>query len=385
MGVLIAAASLHLPDGSGPGWLEVDDDLGTIASVGRGRPRRDPDEELDGILAPGLIDAQINGAYGADFATATDADWERIVDTLPRTGVTAIVPTFITAPVEDLAEQVREYARQRGRLSGRPGAARLLPAHVEGPFLAEICRGAHRAECLTDPTPELVETLVTAGGEHLGYVTVAPERRGAIAAIERFVAAGVRVSVGHSDADAVTVARAADAGATLVTHLFNAQSPLRHRDPGVVGAALTDSRLTAGLIADLHHVDPIAIRIAFAAADGRIMLVTDNVSAFGMDAGDYLLGGEPLTVRDGRPPLRADGTIAGAAVRLDTCIGNVVREAGVEPATAIDAATRVPAAAIGQPAAGVIEPGAPADLVLLDGSTFAAKRTWIAGREIGTA
>lgn len=112
------------------------------------------------------------------------------------------------------------------------------------------------------------------------------------------------------------------------------------------------------------------------------MLVTDNVSAFGMDEGDYVLGGEPLTVRDGAPPLRADGTIAGAAVRLDTCIGNVVREAGVEPAVAIDAATRVPAAAIGRPGSGVIEPGASADLVLLDASTFSATRTWIAGRSV---
>jgi len=381
VGVLIAATSLHLPDGSGPGWLEIDDGLGTITSVGRGMPRREPDETLVGTLAPGLVDAQINGAYGADFAAATDADWERIVDMLPSTGVTAIVPTFITAPVDELAEQLRGYARQRERLAGRPGAARLLPAHVEGPFLAEACRGAHRAECLTDPTPERVETLVAAAGAHLGYVTVAPERLGAIDAIERFVAAGVRVSVGHSDADAGTVTRAADAGATLVTHVFNAQRPLRHRDPGVVGAALTDTRLTAGLIADLHHVDPIAIRVAFAAAEGRIMLVTDNVSAFGMDAGEYVLGGEPLTVRDGEPPLRADGTIAGAAVRLDTCIGNVVRDAGVDPGDAIDAATRVPARAVGS-GSGAIEPGAPADLVLLDSSTFRATRTWIAGRSV---
>lgn len=379
MGHLIAAARLHTPDGDGPGWVDIDRESGTITAVGSGAPRRDPDDWVDGLLAPGLVDAQLNGAFGSDFADADDADWERIVAALPRHGVTAVVPTFITAPVADLAEQLGEYRRVRERLAGRDGAARLLPAHVEGPFLAADRRGAHRVEHLLDPTTVDVDELVAAGSDSLGYVTLAPERVGGLDAVRRFVAAGVRVSVGHSDADAATVSRAADAGASLVTHLFNAQRPFAHRDPGVSGVALTDRRLTVGVVADLHHVDPIAIDVAFRCAPGRVMLVTDGIAALGMPAGEYVLGGEPVTVAEGSPPMRRDGTIAGAAVPLDACVGNVVRTAGVSRHAAVEAATAVPARAVGALGSGVIRVGAHADLVELDPDDLSARATWIGG------
>ncbi len=254
---------------------------------------------------------------------------------------------------------------------------RLLPCHVEGPFLAPTRRGAHREELLVDPTPERINALIEAGGESLGYVTLAPERDGALDAIATFVAAGVRVSVGHSDADAATVSLAADAGATLVTHLFNAQSPLMPRKPGVVGAALADPRLTLGLIADLHHVEAEAIRLTFAAADGRVMLVTDNVSAFGMPPGEYELGGQTLSVTEGQPPLRADGTLAGAAVRLDDCVANAVAS-GASVDQAIAAVTRVPADALGLADLGHLRTGATADFVVLD-AALRTKQAWIGG------
>lgn len=382
MGHLISArAVVDVDVDLEPGWVEIEG--GTIVASGTGVPPRAADEHHEGILAPGLIDAQINGAYGADFAVARDDDWERIVDGLAATGVTAIAPTFITAPVDDLVEQLRAYSRQRARLADRRGATRLLPAHVEGPFLSAACKGAHREHCLVDPTPERVDALIEAGGADLGYVTMAPERAGGIAAIERFVAAGVRVSIGHSDADDATVTRAVDAGATLVTHLYNAQRPLRHRDGGVVGVALTDDRLAPGLIADLHHVDPIALRVAFACAADRIMLVTDNLATFAMAPGRYELGGEPVVIVEGQPARRDDGTIAGAAVRLDACIGNVVRVAGVDPAAAIRAASTVPARALGAPESGTLAAGTPADLVVLDPVRFQVTSTWIGGVRVG--
>lgn len=382
MGHLISATSVvDLTLDLEPGWVEIED--GVIVGSGTGAPPRPADEHHEAILAPGLIDAQINGAYGADFAAATDQDWDRIVVGLAATGVTAIAPTFITAPIEDLTAQLREFGRQRVRLADRPGATRLLGAHVEGPFISAACKGAHRESYLVDPTPERVEALLAAGGEDLGYVTLAPERSGAIEAIERLVAAGVRVSIGHSDADDRTATRAVEAGATLVTHLYNAQRPLRHRDGGVVGVALTDDRLTPGLIADLHHVDPIALRIAFAAAGSRIMLVTDDLSTFGMPSGRYTLGGEPVILADGEPARRDDGTIAGAAVRLDACIANVVHHAGVDPATAVRAASTVPAFALGAPELGTLAVGTPADLVVLDPRTYAVQHTWVAGQRVG--
>ena len=147
----------------------------------------------------------------------------------------------------------------------------------------------------------------------LRLVTLAPERDGALAAITRLTGAGIVVSVGHSDATAAQVARAADHGARMVTHLFNAQRPMHHREPGVVGQALTDQRLTSGLIADMHHVSPQVCVLAFRAAPGRIAAVTDAAACAGMPPGSYQLGGEQILLPpgDGQPPVRSDGTMAG--------------------------------------------------------------------------
>jgi N-acetylglucosamine-6-phosphate deacetylase len=375
--LLVSASSVHgISDQSGPGWIHVVD--GQIVASGHGEPPREPDLHHEGILAPGLIDAQINGAYGADFAAADDDDWTRIVTSLPETGVTAIVPTFITATIEQDVADLHVYA---DRLAVTHEGTRLLPCHVEGPFLAPTRRGAHREDLLIDPTPERVQALIDAGGDALGYVTLAPERDGAMAAIKAFTAAGVRVAVGHSDASATTVNGAVDAGATLVTHLFNAQSPLLPREPGVVGAGLANPGLTLGLIADLHHVNAEAIRLTFAAARGRVMLVTDNVSAFGMPPGEYDLGGQTVVVVEDDPARREDGTIAGATARLDTCVANAVAS-GVPLDEAIAAATSVPAQALGHVQLGHLRPGAAADFVLLGAEDLRTQQTWIRGAKV---
>lgn len=366
-----------------PGWIRIDG--GRVSALGAGRPAGDGRADLglaSGVLVPGLVDAQVNGAFGVDFAEADDRDWVDVLRALPGTGVTSVVPTFITAPVPELAAALRRLGALLPSLAALPKLARVLAAHVEGPFLSERRRGAHRIECLKDPTPEDIDLLLDAGaGGVLGYLTLAPERDGATAAVERLVARGVRVSIGHTDADEATVHAAADAGATLVTHLYNAQRPLRHRDPGAVGAALVDDRLTCGLIVDGHHVMPAAVRIAFRCKPGRIMLVTDAVAALGMPQGTYLLGGQELTVREGEPPRRADGTIAGAAGRLDDAIALTVA-AGVPLREAVEAATRVPADAMGRPDLGRLTPGGPADLVWLDADgphPLRARATWIGG------
>jgi N-acetylglucosamine-6-phosphate deacetylase len=368
-------------DASDAGWIEIDGDR--IIDAGRGTPPRTPDVVLtDGILAPGLIDAQINGAFSVDFADADADDVRGVAERMLSTGVTSMVPTFITATVEQLVEQVSRYdaARQTSNASG--SAARLLPAHVEGPFLSPRRRGAHREALLVDPTPERVAPLI-ALADAISYVTLAPEREGALRAIADLVAAGIRVAVGHSDATDDQVRSAADAGATLVTHLYNAQSPFHHRAPGVVGAALTDPRLTVGMIVDGHHVEPAAVRLAFAAAAGRVMLVTDAVAALGMPPGVYELGGDQLEVIAGSPPLRADGTIAGADEPLDANVGHAV-DFGIDLVDAIRAATRTPADALGLTDLGRLEPGARADLVLL-GDDLRARTTWLGGTQVWSA
>ncbi|MCC5949979.1 MAG: N-acetylglucosamine-6-phosphate deacetylase [Nitriliruptoraceae bacterium] len=359
------------------GWVQVE---GTrIVAVGTGSPPLTAGRRVElpeGTLSPGLVDAQCNGAFGHDLVDADLAGWHEVATRLPSTGVTAVVPTFITAPVATLADALRRFRHLDRQLEG-PGLARRLGVHLEGPFLAPTRRGAHREQDLVDPDPTAIDTLLDAADGALTYVTLAPERRGAIAAIERLAAAGVSVAVGHSDATDAQVGAAADAGARLVTHLYNAQRPLHHRDPGVVGAALTDPRLTSGLIVDLHHVHPHAVLLAFTAATGRIMLVTDAIAALGMPPGRFELGGEEVHLEADRPPRRSDGAIAGSALAIDAAVRNAVA-IGIPLATALTAATRIPATALGHPELGRLAPGAPADLVWLDDGLHVAA-TWVDG------
>jgi N-acetylglucosamine-6-phosphate deacetylase len=356
-----------------PGYVRVED--GVITDAGEGVPPGANVHLADGLLAPGLVDLQVNGFFGHDMVDAGETGWREVVTRLPETGVTSFLPTFITAPVATQAEALR---RTRDLLPKLPPGTRVLGVHLEGPFLSEKRKGAHNAAHLTDPTPEAVETLLETGLVKL--VTLAPERNGALAAIRRLTDAGVLVSVGHSDATAAQTAAAADAGARKVTHIFNAQSGVHHRDPGVAVQALIDDRLHPGLILDLHHVGPEAARLVFRAAAGRVVLVTDAASAAGMPPGTYELGGEPITMPEQGPPLRADGTIAGSGLRLDEAVGNAIG-LGLDPAAAVDAATRVPADLIGRPDLGRIAPGAAADLVWL-GPDHRARTTWINGQEL---
>jgi N-acetylglucosamine-6-phosphate deacetylase len=354
-----------------PGFVRIAD--GVITDVGAGRPGDTPDLTLSGgTLAPGLIDLQVNGYFGHDMVDADEAGWHAVVSRLPETGVTAFLPTFITAPVETLAAALRRTERL---LPGLPPGTRVLGVHLEGPFLSERRRGAHNPDWLTDPTADALRTLLETGLVRL--VTLAPERAGGLDAVRALAGAGVLVSVGHSDATADQVAEAVTAGARMVTHLFNGQSGVDHRKPGVAAQALADPRLCPGLIVDLHHVSGVVCRLAFAAAGDRIVLVTDAAAAAGMPPGRYELGGMPIDLPAAGPPCRADGTLAGSALRLDAAIGNVVG-LGVELTAAVDAATRVPADLIGRPDLGRIAPGAAADLVWL-GDDLRARTTWVAG------
>jgi len=257
----------------------------------------------------------------------------------------------------------------------------VLGVHLEGPFLAPARRGAHNPAWLVPPAPAAVGELLAAGAGVLRLVTLAPELDGGLAAVRQLAAAGTVVSVGHSDATAAQVAAAADAGARMVTHLYNAQRPLHHREPGVVGQALADARLTSGLIADLVHVSAQACLIAFAAAPGRICLVTDAAACAGLPPGDYLLGGEPIRLAPGAAaPVRPDGTLAGSALRMDRAVANLV-SAGAGLAAAVAAATRVPADLIGEPGLGRLAPGARADLAWLDGD-LRTRGTWVGGEQV---
>jgi N-acetylglucosamine-6-phosphate deacetylase len=264
-----------------PGYVAVAG--GRVTEVGEGPPPRAPDLTLaDGVLVPGLVDLQVNGYYGVDLADTDPDGWARVVQRLPETGATAFLPTYITAPLPRLAGALRLGKKI---VSGLPGGARVLGIHLEGPFLSPVKAGAHRREWIVPPSPAAIAELLAAGQGMLRLMTLAPEAEGALPAVAALAEAGVLVSVGHSDATARQVSDAASAGARMVTHLFDAQRGLHHREPGVAGQALADQRLTSGLIVDLRHVVAEVCGIAFAAAPGRICLVTDAAACAGMPPG----------------------------------------------------------------------------------------------------
>jgi len=377
--VLVTAPLVVTADAGGrilqPGYVTVAG--GRVMAVAPGQPPRAPDIELPaGALLPGFVDLQVNGYFGVEFQNASADGWVKVATGLPQTGTTAVLPTFVTAPPGGLGQALRAAAALIPALPQR--AARVLGVHAEGPFIAPARRGAHNEAWIAEPTPAAVDDMLEAGQEVLRLVTLAPERDGAMAAIGRLTDAGVGVSIGHSDATARQVAEAADRGARMVTHLFNALRPLHHREPGIVGQALADPRLSSGLITDMHHVAPQVCVLAFRAAPGRICAVTDAAACAGMPPGRYLLGGEPIELpRDGEPPVRADGTLAGSALRMDVGVKNMVAS-GIGLAEAVAAASRVPADLIGRPDLGRIAPGARADLAWL-GDDLRTRATWIGG------
>ena len=337
----------------------------------------------DGVLTAGLVDVQINGAFGVDFSSADETGWDRVAAALPGTGVTSFQPTYITAPLGALISGLDTAIEARKRQSDddHRGSARILGVHLEGPFLSPVRHGVHETRYLVEPTTEAIDRLLNAPGrEILTMVTLAPELPGALDAVRRLTSAGIRVSVGHTDATAAQITAAADAGASLVTHIFNAQRGLAHREPGVPGATMADRRFYCGLIADLHHVVPEICNLVWRGARGRVVLVTDAIAAAGMPPGEYELSGIPVVLSRDGVPRNADGTIAGSALTLDLAVRNMI-SLGLPAAQVVEAASRVPADALGRTDLGRIAVGARADLVWWS-DDFHPRRTWVDGREV---
>ena len=343
------------------GDVEVAD--GVVAAVGLpGRGR--------GIAAPGFVDLQVNGFAGVDFMRADAADFRRAAEAVVQTGVTAFQPTLITASEEDLTRAIGEVPPNDN------GAARILGVHLEGPFLSPARLGAHDGANRRDPDLDLAERLIDAGP--VRYMTLAPELPGALDLIRFLRSRGVTVSLGHTDATAEEAAAAFRAGATTVTHLFNAMRPFRHRDPGVVGAALVRPEVVVQLILDGNHVAPETARVAWAAAAGRIALVTDAIAAAGAGDGSYSFGDGEVSV-DGGVARRADGVLAGSSATMLDAVRNLCA-LGVSPAEALSAASAVPARVLGRDDLGTIAPGSRADVLVLDDS-LELRRVVLAGKE----
>jgi N-acetylglucosamine-6-phosphate deacetylase len=329
-----------------------------------------------GLLVPGFIDLQVNGGGGAQFnLTPTVTAIETICKTYVRFGTTGYLPTFITDTREKTAEAIAAgIAAAQKRVPG------FLGVHLEGPHLSKDQKGAHDPAlirpmdeadlvALVEARAQLPNLLITVAAE-----IVTPNQ------IARLSQAGIVVSIGHSDASYSVAKTAAEAGARMVTHLFNAQSQLGSRKPGIVGAALDLGSLHAGLIADGIHVDAASIGVALRAkrGPGRIFLVTDAMSVTGTDATSFELTGRTVYRNNGALRL-ADGTLAGADLTMIDAVAYVHKTLGMPLEEALRMAALYPAEALGIAAThGKIASGFPADLVHL-GDDLTIRGTMIAG------
>src|SRR5450631_107295 len=349
----------------------------------------------DHVLAPGYIDLHIHGAAGYDVMDATADSLPAIEQLLARHGVTGYFPTTVTAPMdstlralERLADAIEEReleSTQAREPQHEPkhddGKRRAIPLgiHLEGPFISHARRGVHPPEDLLAPTLALFEKFCQAARGRIRMMTIAPELRNAPEVIAEAARRGVCVSLGHSDADFAATECGITAGARHATHTFNAMRPLDRRSPGILGAVLTDRRLSADIIADGVHLDPAIVKL-FAKAKGpeQTVLITDAISATGMPDGRYRLGSFEVDVRDGK--CMADGKLAGSVLTMDRAVRNLARFAEWDLAHAVAAASQNPARVAHIANKGILSVGADADFVVLtpEGEVV---RTFVGGVE----
>jgi N-acetylglucosamine-6-phosphate deacetylase len=345
------------------GDLVVQDGVVAALGIGSGEGR--------GIAAPGFVDLQVNGFAGVDFQAADDAAYRRAGDALLAAGVTAFQPTFVTAPEADLVAALRAVPVEGC-------GPRVIGAHLEGPFLSPLRLGAHGAESRRAPDLALLRRLLEAGP--VTEMTLAPEEPRALDLVDELVGRGVTVSCGHTDATAAQAHLAFDRGARTVTHLFNAMRPSAPRDPGIAMAALARADVTVQLIVDGHHLADETVLVAWRAARGRFVLVSDAVAAAGMGDGRFTLGGTQVTAAGGAVR-RADGTLAGSAASILDGVRNL-HALGVPLEGALAAAGAVPARIVGRTDLGRLAVGAPADVVVLD-DRLEVQRVLVAGVAVG--
>ncbi|WP_144760323.1 N-acetylglucosamine-6-phosphate deacetylase [Curtobacterium sp. 9128] len=372
---LVRAA--HVVDVAGStadGWVLLDGD--TIRAVGSGADAPTADAVLDlgdAVLTPGFIDLH---GHGGATESYEDDDVAAALAMHRSHGTTRSVLSLVANPVPDTAASL---ARIRTLMHDDP---LVLGAHLEGPFLSPHNKGAHNEAFLVDPTPASVDALLSAGDGVVRQVTIAPELPGAIDAVHRLVAAGVAVAVGHTVATYDQARAAFDAGATILTHAWNAMPGLHHRAPGPIGAAVADDRVTLELILDGVHVHPVVATALMRAAPGRVALITDAMGAAGAADGSYRLGSLDVTVTDGVAHVAGTDTIAGSTLTQDVALRNAVTLVGRPLPDAVAALTSIPAGALGLgDRLGRLAPGFAADLVALS-PELAVQRVWADGRAL---
>jgi N-acetylglucosamine-6-phosphate deacetylase len=326
----------------------------------------------DSVIAPGFIDIHIHGGAGHDVMEASDAGLDNISRHLAKSGVTSFCPTTVTASNDAtlIAVEHLGLAIQKQSLPG----AQAVGIHLEGPFISTAKCGVHPVAEIKDPSIGLLERFWEASGGTIKIVTLAPELPGAVEFTKHCVAKKIVVSLGHSNADAAATKACIDAGASHATHTFNAMRALDHREPGILGVVLSDSRVSADIIVDGVHVAPEVVEVFLRAKGNKAVLITDAISATGMPEGKYKLGGFEVEVTGDRA--MHNGRLAGSVLTLDRAVRNVIAmtsasvdaglcaRAGHALEQAVAAATLHPARVLGSNA-GQLAVGQPADLVVL--------------------
>ncbi len=382
----LCGADVVLPDRVASGLTIVieSDRIVDLTSGPRGVAPGETRVDLTGhLIVPGFIDVHVHGVRGVDVLDILDdaGAVRKVARALPRYGVTAFCPTAVACAPDTLSTLLRAVGE--ARLTPEPGAARVLPAHLESPFINPDYRGA-----------QPVEWLRTYEGENdlrgrfhspdIGIFTLAPEMPGGLDLLRACVRAGIRVSLGHSGATYDQAIEAIALGARHATHLFNRMSPMTHHDPGLVGAVLERDDIAAEIIADGHHVHPAVVRIALAVkGPSRMMAITDGTAGSGLAPGACArLGGRRITV--GTVATLDDGTLAGSVATMDRVLAMLVTQAGQSLVDAAIVCATTPARELGLTTQGAIACGYFADLAVLT-PTLRVSQTWIAGARALTA
>jgi N-acetylglucosamine-6-phosphate deacetylase len=323
-------------------------------------------------VVPGFVDVHIHGAGGHDVMEATTRALDRITSTVARYGTTSMLATTVSAPIDTTCRSlagIAAYVRnqQKPFENGAPDrvTSEILGVHLEGPFISRLRRGVHPLDSVARPSSEILGQLLSASDGLVKILTVAPELPGAMEIIRVAAAAKIVVALGHTDATYDQARAAIQAGARHAVHTYNAMRPFSHRDPGVIGAILTDPEVTAEVIADRVHVADAAIQILIGCKGfDTVLLVSDGVAATGMRDGEYRLGNFEVTVKNG-VARNSEGSLAGSTLTLDRAVRNLVA-LGVPFTDAVRMATVLPARRLGLAGKkGIIAIGADADLVAL--------------------
>lgn len=339
-------------------WIRIEGEL--ISEVGTGVPPEPVTHDLGGAMViPGFVDQHCHGGGGASVVTTDVAEARKVAGFHLSHGTTSLMASLVTGSNEALVEQI-------STLSPLVDDGTFFGIHLEGPWISPSFCGAHDAKQLRSPEISEVRQLLSLGEGRIRMVTIAPELDGGIDAIREVVSGGAVAAVGHTDANYERGLEAIDAGATVITHLFNAMRPVLHRDPAAAGALIEDPRVFAELICDGVHLHPTVINLALRELGlDRTVMITDAMSATGMSDGQYKLGELDVTVTDGTARLTEAGNIAGSTLTLDRALKFVVENCGVTIEDASHMLSANPARVMGLSDRGTIEPGKRADLVVL--------------------